>query len=258
MSRSFVKNAAYTFLGLVTFGKGIPRKINGMKVRFPPKWFRYFPGDYESDNYAFLKENIKEGMQVIDIGAHIGLFSVCTSQLTGPTGKIICFEPTPDTFSILKETLRINHCDNVIAQQAAVGVAPGKATFYISNELEGCNSNSLVLHKDKKQIEGYDVTITSIDALCSEYSLKPDLIKIDVEGAELDVLKGGINTLKTGRPLIILGLHPAFIAAKGDSLNEIWDLLKECRYQVIYDGSEITETDFIIQHALFDVRCLPV
>ena len=255
MSSSFVRNVAYGILDLLTFKKGIARNINGMKIRFTPKWSRYFPSDYESDNYEFLKVKLKEGMQVIDIGAHIGLFSVYTSQLTGPTGKVICFEPTPDTFAILKETIRLNHCKNIIPKQEAVGASCGTATFYISNTFEGCNANSLVLNK--KEANGYDVTITTLDTICHDHDIRPDLVKIDAEGAELDVLKGGKQTLTTTKPLVILGLHPSFIQTKGDSLKEIWDLIKSYGYKVIYEGATITENNFISQPHLFDVHLVP-
>ena len=103
MSNSFFRNSMYTLLDLLTLKRGVARKINGMKVRFPAKWSRYYENNYEADNYGFLKQAVKPGMDIMDIGAHIGLFSACSSQLTGPGGKIICIEPTPGTFSILKK-----------------------------------------------------------------------------------------------------------------------------------------------------------
>lgn len=254
MSNSFIRNAAYTFLDLATLKKGIVRNINGMKVRFPARWSRYYPHDYETENYTFLQQQVKPGMQIIDIGAHIGLFSACSSQLTGPKGKIICFEPTPGTFSILKNTLLLNHCDNVIARQAAVSDKEGMATFYVSHTA-GCNSNSLVKNKSGNQVSAYDVQLVTIDSIVTEYSLNPSLIKIDAEGAELDVLKGGIKTFKEHKPVLILGLHPAFIKQKGDSLEAIWDLLANIPYKIIMDGKEMTRQDFCSRDLLFDVHC---
>lgn len=254
MSNSFLRNVAYTLLDWVTFKRGIVRNINGMKVRFPAKWSRYYPGDYEVENYRFLQKQVKAGMQIIDIGAHIGLFSACSSKLTGPTGKIICFEPTPGTFSILKETLHLNHCDNVITRQAAVSDKEGTATFYVSHTA-GCNSNSLVKNKSGNQLSAYDVQLVTIDSIVAGYNLHPSLIKIDAEGAELDVLKGGIKTFKDHKSVLILGLHPAFIAQKGDSLEAIWDLLVNVPYKIELDGIEMTRLDFCSRDLLFDVHC---
>jgi FkbM family methyltransferase len=254
MTNSFLRNSAYQLLDLITLKKGVTRTINNMKVRFPAKWSRYYPGDYEVENYTFLQQHVKPGMQIIDIGAHIGLFSACSSRLTGPTGKIICFEPTPGTFSILKETLRLNHCDNVIAVQAAVSDKEGKATFYISST-EGCNSNSLIKNEWGGNPVGYDVKLVTIDSVVAANSIKPDLIKIDAEGAELDVLKGGIKTFKGHKPVLILGLHPAFITQKGDTLEAIWDLLESVPYKTKLDGKEISRQDFCSRDLLFDVHC---
>ena len=254
MSNSFLRNAVYTLLDWVTFKRGILRNINGMKVRFPAKWSRYYPGDYEAENYSFLQKQVKAGMHIIDIGAHIGLFSACSSQLAGSTGKIICFEPTPGTFSILKNTLRLNHCDNVIARQAAVSDKEGTATFYVSHTA-GCNSNSLVKNKSANQLTAYDVQLVTIDSMVAEYALHPSLIKIDAEGAELDVLKGGIKTYTDHKPVLILGLHPAFITQKGDSLDAIWELLSASGYLVKMEDKIMTKTDFCNRTILFDVHC---
>ena len=256
MNNSLAKNVAYSLLNLITLKKGIPRKINNKTIRFPPKWSRYFPGDYEADNYSFLEHQVKSGMNIIDIGAHIGLFSVYTSKLTGPKGKVICFEPTPGTFTILKETLRLNHSENVTPVQAAVGATSGHATFYVTNDTEGSNSNSLVLNKEESRTDGYDVTITTIDEVCKQYNIKPGLIKVDVEGAELDTLRGGVTTMESARPLFIVGLHPSFIAMKGDSLKQIWDLIKQYNYKVICNDAEMNEQQFVSQDNLFDVQLL--
>lgn len=251
---SLLKNSAYFLLNIATFGKGVPRRINNMTVRFPARWSRYYPADYEQDNYSFLQKQLKKGVDVLDIGAHIGLFSACSSQLTGPTGKIVCVEPTPGTFSILKETLRLNHCDNVTPVMAAVSDKEGSATFYISHTA-GCNSNSLVKNKSENQLSAYDVKLVTIDSLVATYSLKPSLIKIDVEGAELDALKGGTKTFKEYKPVIILGLHPDFIRQKGDSLEAIWDLLRASNYDIKESDNAITREDFCSRKLLFEVHC---
>ncbi|HKC37695.1 MAG TPA: hypothetical protein VKB95_16575, partial [Chitinophagaceae bacterium] len=66
MKNSFLKNAAYTLLDWATLKKGIVREINGFKIRFPAKWSRYYENNYEEDNYFFLKQQVKQGMHIID------------------------------------------------------------------------------------------------------------------------------------------------------------------------------------------------
>jgi FkbM family methyltransferase len=255
MSNSFLRNSTYALLDLVTFKKGITRNINDFKIRFPARWSRYYESDYEKENYTFLKKQVKTGMHIIDIGAHIGLFSTCASQLAGPSGKVICFEPTPGTFKILSQTLKLNNCKNVTPVQAAVSDKVGSATFYVSSDYEGNNSNSLVEDNPHLKMSGYDVKVESIDNVVKAYAITPSIIKIDVEGTELDTLHGGLETFSSFKPILILGLHPEAIQRKGDSLEAIWNVLIKAGYQIEKDGKVITQTDFCSRKLLFDVNC---
>ncbi len=254
MSNSFFKNISYAALDLVTLKKGVARRINNRKIRFPARWSRYYPADYESENYTFLQQQVKEGMHIIDIGAHIGLFSVYTSQLTGPNGRIVCFEPTPETFRILKETLRLNHCSNVTPIEAAVSSKEGKATFYISETI-GSNSNSLVKHDQGGEQSGYSVRLVTIDSIVAEYSLSPKIIKIDAEGAELSILKGGRSTFQTHKPILMIGLHPFAFENKRETLEAIWDFLREIRFTIKHNGADLSRDELSNLTGLFEVQC---
>jgi hypothetical protein len=143
----------------------------------------------------------------------------------------------------------------VIPVQGAVTNKEGSAIFYVS-ETAGCNSNSLVKNRSDKEAKGYDVKLFTIDGIVQEYSLKPGLIKIDAEGAELDVLQGGLNTFRQYKPILILGLHPDFISKKGDSLEKIWDLLLQSGYRVKENNNDLTISDFCGRKLLFDVHCV--
>ena len=255
MNNSFLRNSAYAILDIVTLKRGIKRRINNIDVRFPVRWSRYYESNYEAGNYSFLQAQVKPGMHIIDIGAHLGLFSVVTSQLTGNAGKIVCFEPTPGTYAVLLQTIKLNHCSNVIPVQGAVSNKAGSAVFYVS-ETAGCNSNSLVKNKSDKEAKGYEVKLFTIDGIVQGYSLHPGLIKIDAEGSELDVLQGGLHTFREFKPVLILGLHPDFITKKGDSLDNIWDLLHQSGYHIKENENNLTRLDFCSRTLLFDVHCI--
>ncbi len=250
-----LKKIAYFLLAIISGKRGVQRTINHFKVRFPARWSRYYESNYESENYQFLKEQAKAGMHIIDIGAHLGLFSVISSQLVCDSGKIVCFEPTPGTYAILEQTLKMNHCDNVIPVQGAISNMEGSAVFYVS-ETPGYNSNSLVKNKQGEEVTAADVKLFTIDGVVHTFSLHPGLIKIDAEGAELDVLQGGVKTFRQFKPMLILGLHPLFIKQKGDSLEKIWDLVEQSGYQVKENGKIVTKTDFCSRSLLFDVHCM--
>ena len=256
MAGSFIKKIAYSVLNLLNGNKGIRRTINRFTIRFPAEWSRFYEHNYEKENYEFLRRIVKPGMHIVDVGAHLGLFSVACSQLAGPSAKIVSFEPTPGTYSVLTKTLELNHCDNVTPVQGAISDKEGEAVFYVST-IGGCNSNSLVKNKIESKLNEHTVTLFTIDQVVEKYSLTPGLLKIDAEGAELDVLKGGRNTLQKFKPILILGLHPTFINQKGDTLEGIWDRLSEAGYEIRENEKTLIKSDFCGRQLLFDVHCIP-
>ncbi len=86
--------------------------------------------------------------------------------------------------------------------------------------------------------------------------MKVDFIKIDAEGAELGVLKGGRNTIISDKPLIILSMHPKSIAHRGETNEQIWDFLAPLNYKILLDGNKIEKTDFCNKKDLFDVQLI--
>jgi FkbM family methyltransferase len=252
-----IKSIAYSLLDLFTFYKGVPRRMNGYVIRFPARWSRYYRDGYEKDTFDFFKKNSRNGNTILDIGAHIGLYGVPLSKCAGENGKVFCFEPTPATYSILVKTIALNKCKNVTPVNAAVSDKPGTVRFNLtSGSGEGSNANSIVT--SARMVASVEIKACSIDDFRKRNGLKVDIIKMDVEGAELLALQGGIETFQQDRPLCILALHPDSIQNFGHSLKQIWDLIKQYNYMVIYHGSEMKESKFITSGNLFDVQLIPV
>lgn len=252
---SLVKEFAYKTLDAVTLGKGIARHIGGEEIRFPPRWSRYYENEYEPETFKFFKENISAGDTVLDIGGHIGLFAVLTAKLVGKTGRVFTFEPTPFTRGVLKEVVELNECGDVVEIRGeAVSSARGETVFFDTGDAIS-NANSLVKTElSKKEIP---ITLISVDEFVKERGLKVDCMKIDVEGAELDVLKGARETFLTQRPTARLGLHPSFIEQNGQSLAGIWAILEDYKLDVVFDGEHVGKDWFCAQDDLFDVNLLP-
>ncbi len=249
----------YSFLEKVTFGQGLPKTVNGVKVKLPAKYIRYFPSDYESENFSFLKSCCKEGAVILDIGAHIGLFSAIAAKLAGSRGRVFAFEPAPNTTPVLHQTIRINKLAHLIEPvNQAMGKDTGKITFFISDE-EADNSNSLVSYKDDRKLNGVEVEVNTIDNFIGEKKLtKVDFIKIDVEGAEYDTLRGGGEVFKKLRPCFILAIHPEPIEKKGDKLEDIYDLLVQLNYNIVYNNKPISKIDFCNNKELIDLHLTPM
>ena len=183
----------------------------------------------------FVKKNIcEEGDIVMECGGHHGLTAVVIAKWIGDGGYLYSFEPNPDNVSIMEKNLEINQIKNVKIIPNAVGSADG--TILVSNS----SSNSYILKG--KENNGIQVPVVKLD---DYIDLKPTVIKIDVEGFEIEVLKGAKQLLKT-LPKLVIELHPDMITRYGTSVDELlllidsryklwvqWDILKE---PVAYDG----------------------
>lgn len=252
---SLIKTIIYQTLDILSFGRGIKRQIGGEVIKFPARWSRYYEAEYEPETFKFFREHLKQGATVLDIGAHIGLFSVITARLVGESGKIFSFEPTPFTRNVLTEVVKLNDCSKVVEVRGeAVSACSGKTVFFDTGDTIS-NANSLV--KTERSKNETEISMISVDEFVKDRNLTIDCLKIDVEGAELDVLCGAKETFLKMRPVARLGLHPLVITQNGQTLEEIWEALAEYKMKVIYDGNEIEKKWFCEQRYLFDVNLLP-
>jgi FkbM family methyltransferase len=247
-----MKDLSYKALDIVTLGRGVKRRIGTESVRFPARWSRYYEQEYEPDTFRFLKRSLRPGSVMMDIGAHIGLFSVVAAKVVGASGKVYSFEPTPFTRSVLSEVVELNGFSNVVEiRPEAVSDKPGVTTFFDTGDVIS-NANSLV--KTFRSREGIEVPVTSVDEFVGAKGITVSCLKIDVEGAELDLLKGARETLMSMRPAVRLGLHPPAITDNGQSLDEIWSLLDEYGLTPEFDGEVVDREWFCGQREIFDVN----
>ena len=156
----------------------------------------------------FMIHNLSKGDCFVDVGAHYGYFSLLASKLVGNMGQVHAFEAASTTFAMLKKNS--NSKDNITNYHKAVADQKGSITFH-----EFPNLYSEYNSVDVKQFENNDwfskltplkTTVDTIDlsSFFSRKELSPKLIKIDVEGAELKVIKGAVNYLQQHAPLIAM------------------------------------------------------
>lgn len=249
---SFFKESIYKILSVV-FPNGRSRSINGYTIRFPLRYYRYYEENYEEDTFKYFESCIKPNDTILDIGAHIGLFSAFFSKKLNDTGKVICFEPTPTTFQILKSTVKLNALNNCTAVNAAIADKSGVLTFNLtSKDGEGSNANSLV--QTEKSVNSTEVKVFSIDDYRRQEKLKINILKIDVEGYELNALIGAKETFELDKPCGILALHPSSIRSLGQSLEQIWDKMNDYKCEIQFKGKPIARTEFCSKEQLFDVE----
>lgn len=160
-----------------------------------------FNGNYEDREVAALCAQVVPGTTVFDIGANIGLSALEFARAAGADGLVISFEPHPDTAARLAGNLRENGVANVRIIQSAVGAAPGIVTFHESAQAT-LSSASVI---PPELVRSFEVPVTAVDAVWHDAGCPSvSALKIDVEGGELDVLRGASALLAQERPAILI------------------------------------------------------
>lgn len=164
----------------------------------------YLNGCFEADDTKALIESLNEGDTFIDIGAHIGYYSMLASKLVGPNGKVICFEPTPSTYGLLVKNLKDKK--NVKAENLAVYSVQTNMEFndyglkyMVFNSFKKARLNDIDLVANH-----INVQTTTLDNYCNANNVKPSFIKIDAESVELHVLQGSVETIKKHKPKFMI------------------------------------------------------
>lgn len=160
-------------------------------------------GCFEPETVQYIQTFLKPGMVFCDVGANIGQYSLIASKLVGSVGRVHSFEPYPLIYKVLQRNLKRNHCANVECNHVALDEQDGLQLLYLS-DCKGFGSTSLA---PAEHYSGVHVTVptTSLDKYVEARSVKRvDLMKIDVEGAELRVLKGATCLLDTNRDIVLI------------------------------------------------------
>lgn len=186
-------------------------------------------GVYERYESELFRSKIKPNMTIIDIGANLGYYTAIASCLAGERGLVMAFEPESNFFKLLSRNIRRNDLKNVVNFKLAIAEKNGLTNLYLSNENKGHNSliNSEEL-KNSVQVK----TVTLDDFLASNKITKVDMIKMDIEGAEILALEGMKNTLIKHRPLLFLEFSPHSIMKINKNPMDFLLNLREIGYSV--------------------------
>ncbi len=178
----------------------------------------YYDGVHEPETTAYLKANVKPGSIAVDIGANVGYFTLVFASLVGASGNVFAFEPDERIFPILRENVRLNGYRNINLDSRAVSENNGRQRFFLSSHL---SRSGLAPHGSTKRIT--EVETVSLDALNLQ---RVDWVKIDVEGAEVSVLKGMKRTISENSDIrLIIEFIPEHILGSDHNIEEFFDLL---------------------------------
>ncbi len=193
-----------------------------------------FSTRYEEGEWRFVSRLLRPGMTVFDVGANQGFYTMLAAQRVGPQGKVIAFEPVPDEFRKLRRNAQVNQARNATLEPLALGSREGFADMFMC--LDGCGSFSSLRPpaEDVKARTGLiRVPITTLDTYVRDKDIRSiDFIKIDAEGGELDVMKGGRHVLNVLRPALMCEMEDRRTKQWSYGAGEIYELLQGHGYEL--------------------------
>lgn len=192
---------------------------------------KYINIGFEKNEREFVINFLKKGDVFYDIGANIGLFSLLASKVVGEKGLVYSFEPTPITYSRLLDNISLNNFSNIKTFNIGLSDKVGKLNLNVStNGYDAWNSFAKI--NDKLYEYTVEIEVNSLDNFLANHNKNISLIKIDVEGWEMFVLKGGEQLLKTSTEIVLLVEFTDENAfAAGYYSHELFDLLISWGYE---------------------------
>lgn len=221
---------------------------------------------YSREILNVLRHFVKPGDTVIDVGAHIGYFSLHLGALVTNLGRVYSFEPDQRARDALVKSVRASGMEWVEVLPLALAACGGSIDFYLA---KGLGSSSAVKSIQQQDAARTVVSTASLDELIRTGRVKEDVrvIKIDVEGFEVEVIRGMQTLLRARRPIMIIEVNKEMLEAKGESPSSLFGLLKSFNYSIsalvkpprgkYREGVQTISVKNQTQEGYYDVLCLP-
>lgn len=203
----------------------------------------YFLGEYENTELTFVKNHLKKGDYVIDIGANIGLYALFCSKYVGQEGKVYAFEALPKNFNLFQKNVALNSVKNVQLENLAIFNTQGTLEIFTNTEEANQGMASSYMKDFSEKIS---IPALTLDAYVEEHKIeKIDFIKMDIEGGEFPALQGMRNTLQKFKPTLLLEVDAEILKNTPFTEEEILNFLAKLNYSKYFltEKGELSEKD---------------
>lgn len=218
-------------------------ELNGLRLRLFPRDVSMTPtmlmGLYEPQTLASFRKSLAAVAQqakatgkpalVLDCGANVGLYTLLAAKELETCGRVIAFEPSPANRALLEENVVENQLENVEVMPIALAESSGEAWLQVESVYAGTHH---LVSKEQSGQNGLRVPTVRLDQFCQERGLKPTLLKMDIEGAELLALPPALTFLQEAKTFVYLEMH-THQGQKVDDVRVLLDALFDQYGEVI-------------------------
>ena len=235
---------AYNYLSRILWSNKTVVEVQGSKMyvnpdKLPKSYIRTFQayiltGGWEALTTEMFKKIVKEGDVVVDLGANIGYYTLLAARLVGREGKVYAFEPEPTNYSLLLKNIALNGYENIVAVQKAVSDTTGKVKLFVDEKDTGAHS----IYQPEEEKAFVEVEAVTLDDLFKGKEQRINVIKMDVEGAEMAALSGMDNLIRENKNLkMFVEFYLAGIKNAGNSPHEFARrLLEDYNFSILAIG----------------------
>jgi len=194
----------------------------------------YVCGSFEPNEFAFLERVLRPGMVFVDVGANDGYYTLFAAQRVGRSGRVLSVEPSTRERANLARNIARNGLTNVTVVPVALGAACGTAELRLAQSAHSGHNTLGRFANDSVQAESVEqVNVRTLDSLTGDVALnRIDVMKIDVEGAEANVIAGARTVLAATRPLIVLEISDKALRGQGSDAQRLIAMLREMDYEI--------------------------
>ncbi|MBK5292545.1 MAG: FkbM family methyltransferase [Acidobacteriia bacterium] len=200
----------------------------------------FIGGCNEPNEMAFLAKELKPGMTLVDAGAMEGIYTVLGARVVGANGKVYAFEPSRRERASLARNLELNRLQHVQVFEAALSDADGEGMLCVANdEHSGQNTLGGLVFDGAREVERIPVKLRRLDTVAAaEGWTRLDFLKMDVEGAEMRLLRGAEETLSRFHPVILFEISERLLEKQGANPEQLIRWLTERDYLLYRFGSD--------------------
>ncbi len=230
----------------VKIGNGIAKGLKFNNAESSPELAL---GTYEVPIQNIFAQYLKTGAVFYDIGANVGFFSIVAAKLVGDSGKVIAFEPGKDNAQAIRHNAALNNFKQIEVIEKAISNTSGSGQLLLAKYSGG---HALATADAPPDLAGeITVDVVSIDDLIAQKLIvPPNFVKVDVEGAELDVLKGMKETIKTYQPTIIYEVDDGDRTTYERKYQELANFMHSLDYKVTPTENSYDSIDWCVGHAI--------